>query len=149
MTPCLYATFSLPEKTQTYYLNKYYVSDIHMYLENRNRVEGGFKARWGRPCINVAEDQLMSLLCFQFKIADIATMLQVSPSTISRIICEFGLSDAQEYSIEAIACEFAVLHPNSGQKSFSRFSAIGISNTTKMCLKCIKNCRPQSCTKSD
>ena len=96
------------------------VSDIHMYLENRNRVEGEFKARRGRPCINVSEEQLTSLLSFQFKIADIATMLQVSPSTISRRICEFDLSDAQEYSdisytdLEAIACEFAVLHPNSG-----------------------------------
>ncbi|KAL5497033.1 hypothetical protein EMCRGX_G013427 [Ephydatia muelleri] len=77
--------------------------------------------------IDVSEEQLASLLCFQFKIADIATMLQVSPSTISRRILEFGLSDALEYSsitdsdLEAIACEYAVLHPNSGQKSFSGY----------------------------
>eukprot|EP00731_Ephydatia_muelleri_P004752 Em0002g928a len=98
------------------------VTDIHMFLENRNR-----KPHRGRPRIDVSEEQLASLLCFQFKIADIATMLQVSPSTISRKILEFGLSDALEYSsitdsdLEAIACEYAVLHPNSGQKSFSGY----------------------------
>ena len=98
------------------------VTDIHMFLENRNR-----KPHRGRPRIDVSEEQLASLLCFQFKIADIATMLQVSPSTISRRILEFGLSDALEYSsitdsdLEAIACEYAVLHPYSGQKSFSGY----------------------------
>ena len=82
------------------------VSDMLIFLENRNR-----KPHRGRPRIDVSEEQLASLLSFQFKIADIATMLQVSPSTISRRIMEFGLSDAQAYSsitdseLEAIACE--------------------------------------------
>ena len=121
------------------------VSDLLIFLENRNR-----KPHRGRPRIDVSEEQLASLLSFQFKIADIATMLQVSPSTISRRIMEFGLSDAQAYSsitdseLEAIACEYAVLHPHSGQKKLQWILVTtGISSTTKSCSTCIDNSGPQ------
>ena len=103
------------------------VSDIYKCLEERKRIEDGVNPVRGRPSIEVSEEQLSLLLSFKFKTADIACMLQVSPSTIRRRIDLYGLTDVNEYSeinyqhLETIVHDFAIHYPHSGQKSFEGY----------------------------
>ena len=103
------------------------VSDIYMYLEDRMLTQERATAVRGRPCIEVSEEQLSSLLSLQFKINDIASMLQVSPSTVRRRVHQYGLRDDMKYSnisdrdLEGIGHEFALHYPNCGQKSFEGY----------------------------
>ena len=67
------------------------------------------------------------LLCFQFPLADIAQLLQVSVSTIQRRIRQYGLEEENAYSVlsnielDTITSGFVHENPNGGQKSFEGY----------------------------
>ena len=58
------------------------IADIYTSLENKKISEDRRNSIRGRPCINVSEEQLSLLLSFHFTVSDIASMLQVSTSTV-------------------------------------------------------------------
>ena len=100
------------------------LAGIFISLEDEKRLEEGSRSMRGRPSIEIPEEQLCLLLSFDFKVKDIANMLQVSPTTIRRRICQYGIeeeagfteiSDAQ---LNHIAHQFIIHHPNCGERSF-------------------------------
>lgn len=57
------------------------VCEVYKYLEEKRNRSERVRAR-GRPCLDIASNQLEELLSFHFRVCDIARILQVSESTI-------------------------------------------------------------------
>lgn len=115
----------LPQAESEILLNA--IGSIYLSLEDQKASEDRPRSVRGRPCIIISEEQLSLLLSFNFKLIDIASMLQVSTSTVRRRIIEFGLEDEVNFSIvtdaqlDNIANQFSINHPNSGEKSFEGY----------------------------
>lgn len=115
----------LPQAESEIFLNA--IGSIYLSLEEQKASEDRPRSVRGRPCIIISEEQLSLLLSFDFKLIDIASMLQVSTSTVRRRIIEFGLEDEVNFSIvtdaqlDNIANQFSINYPNSGEKSFEGY----------------------------
>ena len=115
----------LPQAESEILLNA--ITSIYLSLEDQKASEQRPRSMRGRPCIIISEEQLSLLLSFDFKLTDIASMLQVSTSTVRRRIIQFGLEDEVNFSIvtdaqlDHIANQFSISHPNSGEKSFEGY----------------------------
>ena len=94
------------------------IADVYNWLDMK-RIDR--HCHRGRPRIDIPECQLSLLLSFQFTCVDISRMLQVSPSTVRRRICQFGLEDAaaftemSESDLDTITREFVHNNPCGGQ----------------------------------
>ena len=103
------------------------IADIYTSLENKKILQDHRQCGRGRPCVYVSEEQLSLLLSFQFSVADIASMLRVSSSTVKRRIVQYGLESMTDYSditdlqLDLIANQFIINHPCSGEKSFEGY----------------------------
>ena len=101
------------------------VSDVYLWLDDSSR-EHSSSAR-GRPLIDISESQLALLLSFHFSASKIASMLQISVSTVRRRIVQFGLEHMKEFSgltdseLDSITHDFVHIYPNCGQKSNEGF----------------------------
>ena len=103
------------------------IGSIYLSLEDQKASEQRPRSMQGCPCIINSEEQLSLLLSFDLKLTDIASMLQVSTSTVRRQIIQFGLGDEVNFSIvtdaqlDHVANQFSISHPNSGEKSFEGY----------------------------
>ena len=101
------------------------VSDVYLWLDDSSR-EHSSSAR-GRPLIDISESQLALLLSFHFSASKIASMLQISVSTVRRRIVQFRLEQMKEFSgltdseLDSITHDFVHIYPNCGQKSYEGF----------------------------
>ena len=104
------------------------ISAIYLSLEDEKRhLQRPSSTSRGRPRIEISEEQLSTLLAFDFKIESVANMLQVSTKTIRRRIVQYGLEEDADFSgisdsqLDHITQQFVTNHPNCGERSFDGY----------------------------